>query len=120
MRVSETIYCVRDMDAAVQQYTEAFGFTLLSRQDWGWALLDGGNGQRVGLVLAKWMREEGDDLDRLPSPRLGVQTDDIDANVARLRAAGIPVTDPQGPAGQTRTATFTDADGNLFFLWQDA
>ena len=52
MKITETIFSVRGMDAAVEFYTAALGFQLTERQDWGWAVIES-NGQRIGLVLEK-------------------------------------------------------------------
>jgi predicted enzyme related to lactoylglutathione lyase len=44
-----------------------------------------------------------------------LETDDLDAECARLRAAGVPVDGPhERPWG--RDATFVDPDGNVFVL----
>jgi catechol 2,3-dioxygenase-like lactoylglutathione lyase family enzyme len=118
LHITETIFSVRDIDAAIRFYTETLGFRLTERQDWGWAVIED-NGQRIGLVLDKWMRDEGAPQEVLPIPQIGMKTDDIEAEVAALRAKGLDVVGPQGEPGATRTATFRDPSGNCIFLWCD-
>jgi catechol 2,3-dioxygenase-like lactoylglutathione lyase family enzyme len=117
MTITETIFCVRDMDEAVKFYVEALGFRVTERQDWGWAIIED-NGQRIGLVPDKWMRDEGAP-DEHPVPHIGVMTEDIETEVASLRRKGIKVGDPQGEKGSTRTVIFRDPSGNRIFLWSD-
>lgn len=115
MTVSETIYYVRDFEAAVRFYSESLGWRLIEKQDWGWAQFEVDGAARVGL-LAESVGPKGEGF---PSPRLGLKTDDLDVEVCRLREAGIRVEDPVGEKGQTRATTFFDPDGNPYFLWSE-
>ena len=119
MKVSETIYCVRDIDREVLMFTQVLGFRLVEKKEWGFALLESLSGVRIGLLLDKWMRADSDPEFKMPQPRISFQTRNIESEVARLRAAGIRATDPDGEDHQTKSATFWDADGNAFFLWQE-
>ena len=119
MKVSETLYFVRDIDREVEMFTRVLGFRLVEKKPWGFALLESLSGVRVGLLLEKWMRSENESESKMPTPRISFQTRNIESEVARLRAAGIRASDPEGEEHQTKSATFWDADGNAFFLWQE-
>ncbi|MEP6757109.1 MAG: VOC family protein [Chthonomonadales bacterium] len=119
MKVSETIYFVRDLDKEVDLFTRVLGFRLVEKKDWGFALVESLSGVKIGLLLEKWMRSETVGTDELPRPRIAFQTRNIESEVVRLRAAGVRATDPEGEDHQTKSATFWDADGNAFFLWQE-
>lgn len=116
MTVSETIYYVRDFDAAVSFYAEKLGWRLIEKLDWGWAQFDVDGIARVGL-LAESAGPQGSGF---PSPRVGLKTDDLDREIQCLREVGVKVEDPVGEPGQTRATTFYDPDGNLYFLWSEA
>ena len=75
---------------------------------------------RIGLLLSSFGRKEGESTGELPRPRVSIQTGDINAEVARLRAAGVQVDDLVGEPGTVRGVNFYDPDGNAFFLWEDA
>lgn len=117
-RLSETIYYVHDLNSAVDFYVGYFGFELIEKQDWGWALLEAGGG-KVGLLTEAVWKQSGADYEGLPRPRLAFQTDDLDGEIARLRASGVEVEDAKGEPGKMRAVTFRDLCGNEFFLWDD-
>ena len=81
---------VADFDAAVRFYTEGLGFTEKVR--WGDGdgraiMLDGGDGTCVELFAG------GDaDLPAAPILHIALCTDDVDAAIARVRAAGAEIT----------------------------
>ncbi|HZH98953.1 MAG TPA: VOC family protein [Fimbriimonadaceae bacterium] len=119
IRVSETMIFVRDMDSAIRFYTQQVGFKLAQRFDWGFATIDVDGNHRLGLMQeGAWEREYPDD-DGLPRPRLSVQTDDFDADVQRMKNAGIGFGVIRGEPGKHRATNFFDADGNAIFLWTD-
>jgi catechol 2,3-dioxygenase-like lactoylglutathione lyase family enzyme len=121
MEMTETLYPVKDLDAAILLYRQVFGFRLLDRQPWGFAMMESRSGQRVGLLLDRWMRGSGEHSpDMMPAPRLAFQTSSIDRQARKLRDAGLEVSEIDGEAGSTRAATFWDADGNAYFLWQES
>lgn len=115
MTVSETIYYVRDLDAAVSFYAEKLGWRLIERAEWGWAQFDVDGSARVGLLA----ESVGPGGTQFPCPRLGLKTDDLEAEIAGLRKAGVRVDEPVGDPGGTRATTFHDSDGNAFFLWSE-
>lgn len=115
MSQTETIYYVRNLDAAVEFYVQKLGWRLIERADWGWAQFDVDGTARVGLLLESTApQEEG-----LPRPRIGLQTDDLEAEIEKLKASGVRVADPAGKPGETRATTFWDLDGNAYFLWSN-
>jgi predicted enzyme related to lactoylglutathione lyase len=115
-KVSETIYFVRDLDAAVEFYTTRLGWTLREKYEWGWAQLDIDGSARVGLLTEAAWKEQGEGL---PRPRIALQTTDIEGEVKRLKTAGVECEDISGEPGTLRAVTFSDLDGNAFFLWDD-
>jgi predicted enzyme related to lactoylglutathione lyase len=114
MRVSETIYFTQDFPAAVEFYQTKLGWQLEEKLDWGWATfrVEGGT---VGLLdAAKWGESDG-----LPVPILAFRTDDLDAELERMRAQGVRFSEVKQAASGLRSTVFSDADGNKFFLWQE-
>jgi catechol 2,3-dioxygenase-like lactoylglutathione lyase family enzyme len=104
---------VSDLDRAKRFYTDSLGLAVVRDLVEGpvrWLQLAAG--QRTPGILLMPGRHRGD-----PGELPGVQleTDDLDAECARLRAARVPVDGPhERPWG--RDATFTDPDGNVFIL----
>ena len=118
-RVTETLYYVKDMSAAIQFYTERLGMRLLSQQDWGFALLAADESHNVGLLDEKtWKAPRHHDIP-LPVPRLSFQTDDFDGEVERMRASGVTVEIVSADGAAIKAAVFRDQDENPFFLWDD-
>lgn len=118
-RVSETMIFVRDMDEAIRFYTQQVGFKLVKRFDWGFAYLDMDGKSTLGLMLeSKWQREYPD-TDELPAPRVALQTDDFDHEIARLKNNGVHMGVVKGEPGGHRAVNFWDVDENAFFLWTD-
>jgi catechol 2,3-dioxygenase-like lactoylglutathione lyase family enzyme len=119
IRVSETIYYVHDLEAAVNFYRDQLGWKLVDKQEWGWALFDVDGTSKVGLLTEAIWRQSGADYEVLPHPRLGLKTDGIEGEVARLKASGIGVDSITGEPGKMQAVTFRDLCGNEFFLWDD-
>ncbi|GAC56332.1 hypothetical protein GOHSU_04_02020 [Gordonia hirsuta DSM 44140 = NBRC 16056] len=93
-----------DLDASIDFYTQALGFTLKFRDGTHFAALDGG---AVTLALAT-------EVDH-PIPGkvvVGVKTDDVDAAAAAaVEAGGGMVTAPYDDAHERRAVVY-DAQGN--------
>ncbi|MFQ3586479.1 MAG: VOC family protein [Fimbriimonadaceae bacterium] len=119
IRVTETIYFVRDIEAARRFYAEQMGFELLEEAEWGWLLFQMDPDHQLGIMAESAWEKDDDEPDGLPLPRIGIKTDDLDAEVRRLAQSGIDVAEPTGEEGGYRSTTFKDPDGNAFHLWED-
>ena len=110
--VQHASFSVRDVDAALPFYTDVLGFTVAPRPDFGiaGAWLDTGNGIQIHLI-------EDPDFVAPTGPHLAFQTDDIDAEVARIRELGVEISEPFELAGM-RQSFFHDPSGNQFELNQ--
>jgi catechol 2,3-dioxygenase-like lactoylglutathione lyase family enzyme len=114
-------YMVDDVDAAVAFYTTHLGFTLLSR--WGPAFADVTRGD-LRLLLSGPDSSAGRSMPdgRQPEPggwnRIQLVVEDIEAEVDRLRAAGVPFRNEvvRGPGGAQILAE--DPSGNLIEIFQ--
>jgi predicted enzyme related to lactoylglutathione lyase len=107
-----TIY-VSDLDRAKKFYVNALGLAVVRDVVEGpmrWLQLAAGH-RTPGILLVPGSRQR--DTSDLPGVQL--ETDDLDAECARLSAAGVLVDGPhERPWG--RDATFGDPDGNVFVL----
>ncbi|MEU5883876.1 VOC family protein [Spirillospora sp. NPDC047279] len=116
-RVQRLSLPVTDQDRAKDFYTGALGFQLLGDtpvpfgDDARW-LEVAPPGAATSLVLTTWLEMEPGGVTGLM-----LETADLDADLARLRDAGVTAHGPTDtPWG--RQATFTDPDGNGFVLAQ--
>jgi catechol 2,3-dioxygenase-like lactoylglutathione lyase family enzyme len=114
-------YMVDDVDAAVAFYTTHLGFTLMSNSAPAFADVIRG---RLRLLLSGPTSSAGRAMPdgREPRPggwnRIHLIVDDIDAETARLRAAGLPFRNDvvTGPGGSQ--VLFDDPSGNPIELFQ--
>ena len=99
---------VSDLEAALPFYPEALRLNVLPRPDLGvpGAWLASGNGIDVHLI-------EDPNYEAPAGTHLAFRTDDIDAEVARLRSQGIEVSESRAIEG-LRQAFFFDPAGNQF------
>jgi catechol 2,3-dioxygenase-like lactoylglutathione lyase family enzyme len=116
-------YMVDDVAAAIDFYTSHFGFTVLSSMLPAFAdvtrghlrLLLSGPQSSAGRAMADGTR---------PQPggwnRIHFVTDDLDAEIARLQAEGVPLRNEAvtGPGGSQVLAV--DPSGNLIELFEPA
>jgi catechol 2,3-dioxygenase-like lactoylglutathione lyase family enzyme len=125
MPTAETVnvrYMVRDVRAALDFYTRHFGFEPGVVAP---AFADATRGN-LRLLLSGPDSSAGRPMPdgAVPSPggwnRIHLITDDLDAEVARLREAGVPFRNDiiAGPGG--RQVLVTDPSGNLVELFQPA
>jgi catechol 2,3-dioxygenase-like lactoylglutathione lyase family enzyme len=116
-------YMVDDVAAAVTFYTEQLGFTLLT--NWGPAFADVKRGN-LRLLLSGHTTSAGRPMPdgAQPGPggwnRIHLLVDDINAEVARLRAAGVRFRNDvvSGPGG--KQILIEDPSGNPIELFQPA
>jgi catechol 2,3-dioxygenase-like lactoylglutathione lyase family enzyme len=114
-------YMVHDVDAAVEFYTTHFGFTLLSNMSPAFADVVRGD---LRLLLSGRTSSAGRAMPdgSVPEPggwnRFELVVDDIEAEVRRLRAAGVPLRNDivRGPGGAQILAE--DPSGNVIELFQ--
>jgi catechol 2,3-dioxygenase-like lactoylglutathione lyase family enzyme len=116
-------YMVHDVDAAIAFYTAHFGFTLRSSAAPAFADVVRGH---LRLLLSGPSSSAGRPMPdgRTPGPggwnRIHLIVDDIDADVRRLRDAGLPFRNDivTGPGG--RQILLDDPSGNPIELFQPA
>jgi glyoxylase I family protein len=98
---------VSDTSRALTFYRDVLGLAVLPRPDFsfGGAWLDAGSGRQVHLIEAAVPADLGQ--------HVAFRVSDLDAVIARLRAAGVTVADAK-PVGDTaiRQTFVTDPDGN--------
>jgi catechol 2,3-dioxygenase-like lactoylglutathione lyase family enzyme len=116
-------YMVDDVDEAVAFYTTHLGFTLIN--SYGEAFADVERGE-LRLLLSGPTSSAGRPMPdgRQPGPggwnRIHLIVDDLDGEVERLRAAGLPFRNEvvSGPGG--RQILLDDPSGNPIELFQPA
>ncbi len=116
-------YMVDDVAAAVDFYTSHFGFTVLNSFPPAFADVSRGH---LRLLLSGPQSSAGREMadGTRPQPggwnRIHLITDDLDAEIARLQAEGVPFRNDveKGPGGSQVLAV--DPAGNLIELFQPA
>jgi catechol 2,3-dioxygenase-like lactoylglutathione lyase family enzyme len=116
-------YMVDDVGAAVDFYTTHFGFEVLSSAGAAFADVRRGN---LRLLLSGPASSAGRAMPdgAVPGPggwnRIHFVCDDLNAEISRLRAAGVPFRNEvvSGPGGQQ--VLVQDPAGNLIELFQPA
>jgi catechol 2,3-dioxygenase-like lactoylglutathione lyase family enzyme len=116
-------YMVDDVDAAVDFYTTHFGFEVMTNAAPAFADVERGN---LRLLLSGAASSAGRPMPdgAQPGPggwnRIHFICEDLDAEIARLRAAGVPFRNDvvSGPGG--RQILVQDPAGNLIELFQPA
>lgn len=119
--VQDVYFYVQDMARALRFYRDVLGLKVGAEGD-DWSALDVG-GVRVGLhatggqlVPPVPKNEDG----AKAGATLTLRVDDIRAEVARLRAAGVNFLGPVYEASWGSVVAFTDPDGNVLKLMQPA
>ena len=96
-------------------YAQHLGFAI---EEWGGAVLRSSGGETL-----TWSVFAGDTTYFGPSGQqamLNYRVDDLDAMLAQLRAAGVPVEEQVEELEYGRFGWATDPDGNRFELWEPA
>ena len=121
--ITSVRYMVDDVETAVDFYTTHFGFEVLSSMAPAFADVKRGN---LRLLLSGPASSAGRPMPdgARPAPggwnRIHFVCDDIEAEIARLRSAGVPFRNEMvtGPGG--RQILVQDPAGNLVELFQPA
>ena len=110
LRFSEFICVADDVQQSADWYRDRLGLAVVGVWDWGWGelLIDG---VMLGLMRAGLWRHR--------APMLSLKCDELDAEIARLRALGVEVVEPKGGRDAMRITDFADPDGNRIALWSD-
>lgn len=119
MQISETMVFWDSIDDAVALY-EQMGLRMTTRQDWGWAVFeDPRSGQKIGVLeRGSWRPDDEAMLNGTPIPRVAFESEDLEADLARLEMAGC-IVGSVPPPGQNRCSWFKDCSGNSYFIWQE-
>jgi catechol 2,3-dioxygenase-like lactoylglutathione lyase family enzyme len=118
IRVSDTTYFVSNIDDAINFYTQKLGFRVSEKFEWGFAYIEVDGKHRIGLMsTASWADDFPGDKDL--RPRVSLQSNDFDADVKRLQAAGVKLGKVAGVKGKPRGVVVFDNDENPIFLWTD-
>jgi len=99
---------VRSLDEARRLYVKLLGLEVLVDEG-GYVRIGGGGGFHMGV--------EEEPTGAVEQPDIVVRVDDVDATVARLRQAGIEVTDPEDQEWGARHAWLHDADGRPISIY---
>ncbi|MBL8068127.1 MAG: VOC family protein [Armatimonadetes bacterium] len=111
---SEIVYPSPNPSGSAQRMVSGFGWEVVESFGESWVLLATPGGGRVGFIQQK------PGSDSMPVPMAAFESQDIETDVAELRANGIDLPDPSGPGGPgtLRHTTYADPDGNRFLIWQ--
>lgn len=120
-RYASVRYLVSDVDAAVAFYTEHLGFTLNTNAAPAFAdVIRGPLRLLLSGPASSGARATPDDAATAGHNRIHLVVDDLDAEIARIRRADLPLRSDlvSGPGG--RQILLADPDGNLIELFQPA
>ncbi len=99
-----------DIDADTKFWGELLGLELAQNHHGKWLEFEGPDGKTIAV---EQMSPEG------TPPSLALETDDIDAEVARLKAAGVTFQQPDiMDSGVCKMAFVTDPSGNALIIHQ--
>ena len=114
---------VDDVERASGFYREAFGWQLNAMPDMGYTMVsttptnEQGMPSEPGAINGGLFRREGD----LRTPVITIDVDDVDKALETIQSlGGTTVLPPQKVMDMGFAAYFTDPEGNLMGLWQNA
>ncbi len=105
-RVQSVYYTVKDMNRAVEFYTNVFGMKLKFRDGDKWAQFDGGN---VSVALSS--PEESASMEG--GAVVAMEVDDMAAYEAKLTAAGAKIIQRRDMGDHGKVLAFRDSEGNI-------
>jgi predicted enzyme related to lactoylglutathione lyase len=109
-RIGNVFYCVRDMDAALDFYTQKLGLPLKFRDGSRWAALDVG-----GMTLAL---SDGGQPGAPGGATVSLRAEDLDGLLAQLRERGATGLGEVKTGPHERTVELTDPSGNKLLLYE--
>ncbi len=125
MRISLTSLFVDDQDKALAFYTQVLGFVKsqeIPAGEYRWLTVRSPEGGETELSLEPnanpTARAYQEGLMRQGIPATAFQSDDLDADVKRLRGHGVRFTMDPMDQGPVRLAVFADTCGNLIQIYQ--
>ncbi len=107
-------YPTRDMAAAKRFYGEVLGLKADMEHEDKWAEFVAGDGKAI--ALDGYSPQASPD----PGPYMALETDDIEAEMARLKEAGTPIVKDLWDNKVCKMALIADPDGNVLMLHQIA
>jgi catechol 2,3-dioxygenase-like lactoylglutathione lyase family enzyme len=123
-RLSLTTLLVRDYDEAIDFYVRKVGFELREDTDQGggkrWVVVGPAGGDGAGLLLAKSAAGRGVGDQAAGRVFLFLQSDDFDADHARMSAAGVRFLEAPRREAYGVVAVFEDLYGNRWDLIEPA
>ncbi|MEO8243552.1 MAG: VOC family protein [bacterium] len=116
-RINFQVLYVTDQQRALEFYRDRLGMTVQTDGP------DGQGGRWIAMEIpgaeTRLHLPKADTVPRGTAPRLYLVTDDVDAEAARLTAAGVPLDVPPTTASwdpAVRFAMLTDSEGNPILL----
>ncbi len=109
-RVQSVYYTVKDMNRAVEFYTNVFGMKLKFRDGDNWAQFDGGNVSVALSSPAESASAEGGAV-------VAMEVDDMTAYEKKLLVAGATVIQRRDMGDHGKVVAFRDSEGNIVQLF---
>lgn len=112
---------VKDLKKAVNFYTETAGLKLLEmNEEWGWAELEGHEGEGMRLGIAQQNPKGQDPVEPGQNAVLTFTVDNLDHAVKELQKKGAALVGSiETVPGHVKMQSVRDTEGNLFQLVQD-
>ncbi|MFM9872447.1 MAG: VOC family protein [Fimbriimonadaceae bacterium] len=120
MKLKETVYHVRDIEAAIAHYTDKLGGRLVRQLPWGVAFIDmDGQGGLISLFSVETYYLENPQVREFPGPKIILSVEDLDSVRARLVENKVMLGPILGEQGDIRGFEAFDDDCNAIFYLED-
>jgi|GEM_PF-2295922 len=118
LQVIEVLHYAAGVDEAIEFYRDKLGWPVIWQSPGNMAMLDAGGVYQLTLVAAKWTPgwERGQPV---PGPQLALESRDLKADAALLRARGLADVEVGGDPASMLTSAISDPAGIELFVWQD-